>query len=148
MSKPVEQLRAAIETPETVSFWGAKHTITPRLVAEALGDGRKLIWFETMDHRPNYYVLRVDSTWALDSDDNAADYIVEHYEEIVGAIIDEYGGMCADSDCDGEDCCHCHRGFPEYCGSSGTSWGEFTELNDKTKAAMANCQAQEKEIAK
>ena len=37
-----------------VRFWGRRYFVTPALVAEKLGDGKKLIRFEPMDTRPNY----------------------------------------------------------------------------------------------
>jgi len=132
-----DKLRAAIEKPREVFFWGQASTITPRFVAEILGDGRQLIWFETMNHRPNYYVIRVDSSWAVSFDGDPTDYVCDHHAEICDAIADEYGEMCRGEDeCDDADCCDCDRGFPELSASSGASWGDFDRLSEETAAAM------------
>ncbi|MDR2057064.1 MAG: hypothetical protein LBP83_02045 [Dysgonamonadaceae bacterium] len=52
-----------------VLFWGSDHTIKPQLIKEIEGDGLQVVWFQSFDHRPNYYVLRIDSSHDIASDD-------------------------------------------------------------------------------
>lgn len=61
-------LREAVEHERRVDFWGRRHTIHPRLVDEKFGDGLGLITFTPLNTRPNYYVVRVDSSLVLNED--------------------------------------------------------------------------------
>lgn len=87
--------RGKVEVPYETHFWGAKCTCDPRFVDEALGDGQILLGLQPLNTRPNYYVIRVDSSWHLydcrDCEDECPDYLVEHIDEIYEAIEDEYG---------------------------------------------------------
>lgn len=80
-------LRKLIETPREVSFWGCKYTITPRFVTKKFGDGKKLLAVQPLNTRPNYYVIRIDSRWYREKRDST---IIDHTDDIVEAIIDEY----------------------------------------------------------
>lgn len=65
----LDDLRTRIEVEETARLWGQKHTITPRLVGQIWGDGKKLIGIQPLNTRPNYYVVCGDSNWDLESDE-------------------------------------------------------------------------------
>lgn len=106
-------LRKLIERERIVRFWGGDYRITPRFVEEPLGDGGQLIWLEPMDTRPNYYVLRVDSSWDLDD-------FSDHLESVYEAIENEYGPDDFDEDDDGGE-----RGWPRLSTGSGVSWGDY-----------------------
>jgi hypothetical protein len=98
------------------SLWGFPQTVKPALVDRVFGDGRQIIGFETLDSRPAYYVVRVDSTWSASnwdddapvqaapddggangSDDDAADLrreptrVGDHVDEIYLAIEESFG---------------------------------------------------------
>lgn len=80
-----KQLRAIVERRRKTHFWGRDYFITPRLVDTVFGDGEQLMFFASLDHRPNYYVVRVDS---------AADVLHGFHEEtdaIEDAIVDQFG---------------------------------------------------------
>lgn len=81
----VRQLRKAVERKQAVHFWGRKYFITPRLVDQVFGDGKQLIYFASMDHRPNYYVVRVDSGTDVEHDFH------EETDAIEDAIVDQFG---------------------------------------------------------
>ena len=107
-------LRRKIEQAERVKFWGCRYTITPRLVHEVFGDGRKLVGLSPMNMRPNYWVIRIDSGTDLESDE-----WYDTLDEIYESIALQFG--TTDFECD--DCgesglsdsdCHCqeYRWFP------------------------------------
>lgn len=85
------QLCSIVERPRWVRFWGQRRRITPRLCDKVFGDGKSLAYWATLDHRPNYYVVRVDSSWSVEATDEGADDIREHLEEIYDALVDQFG---------------------------------------------------------
>ncbi len=77
--------RAKVEVPYKTRMWGSDYTCDPRFVEEALGDGNVLLGLQPLNTRPNYYLIRVDSTWHLYGcrvcKDECPDDLVEHIEE-------------------------------------------------------------------
>lgn len=86
--------QSKVEAPYSTTWWGQKCTCDPQFVEQALGDGNLLIGLQPLSKRPNYYVIRVDSSWHLHScnicKDHCPDEITEHIDEIYGAIEEEY----------------------------------------------------------
>lgn len=68
-----------------VSFWGSQYTVKPELATGHLGDGRTLLWFEPMNTRPDYYLIRVDSSWGKGEDWDDHD----HIDEVIDALMDD-----------------------------------------------------------
>lgn len=64
-----EFIKKETATRET-SHWGQPCTITPALVDEKHGDGLQVVWLSSIDTRPFYYVLQIDSSIELDNDDS------------------------------------------------------------------------------
>jgi hypothetical protein len=87
--------RAKVEVSYKIHWWGSDCTCEPAFVEQALGDGNVLLGLQPLSTRPNYYVIRVDSSWHLyychECEGQCADELVEHIEEIYEAIEDEYG---------------------------------------------------------
>lgn len=87
--------RAKVEIPHPTRFWGQEYTCEPKFVEQVLGDGRALLGLSPLNTRPNYYVIRIDSTWHLYGcrvcKDECPDEVTEHLDEIYEAIEDEYG---------------------------------------------------------
>ncbi len=78
----------------TVHFWGYDYQVTPATATGHLGDGRQLLWFEPMNTRPNYYLIRIDSSWGEgDEDDEDFEDMCDHIDEIVDALADEFSEM-------------------------------------------------------
>ena len=50
----------------SVRFWGEDQLITPCLIKEEQGDGMQVVYLQPLDTRPNYYVLRIDSSIDID----------------------------------------------------------------------------------
>lgn len=71
---------------QTAHLWGELHRVIPAIVEQHLGNGRRLIRITPLNTRPNYYLIRVDSRWSMDSDD-----WYDHLEEIYEAITEEFG---------------------------------------------------------
>lgn len=70
---------------QKVSLWGQYIMFHPRLVSGHLGDGKQLIKFGTIDSRPKYWLVRIDSKTNIESDefnpDDVADLITDDFEE-------------------------------------------------------------------
>lgn len=73
--------------PRKVHFWGNEHNITPTVAKEYCGDGRQLLWFQPLNTRPDYYLIRIDSSWTVDSSD---EWYKRLDEDILEALIDEF----------------------------------------------------------
>lgn len=73
-----------------VSFWGVDYMITPALVSEIHGDGLQIVGVESMATRPNYYILRIDSSVDITSDDFDEDEILLQPIEEEFGNIDEW----------------------------------------------------------
>ena len=91
----------------------------PGLVPKVVGNGQCLIYITPLATRPDYYIMRVDSSWEkLIKDDG--DKIGELIEsECVEAIDEEYG-LCYWEDDDGIEQ---HEPFPALNESCGWAWG-------------------------
>lgn len=74
-------------------------TETSAEVTTPLGDGRRVIGFQSLNTRPAYWIVCVDSSWSLDNN-GKPDTIYDHSDEICTAIEEEFGiaecGYCGD----------------------------------------------------
>lgn len=52
-----------------VRFWGQEYRIKPYLISSIDGDGLQIVYVEPITTRPNYYVLRIDSSHDISSDE-------------------------------------------------------------------------------
>ena len=103
------RLRQLIERPQPARLWGQEYTVTPAMLPEPIGDGRRLIWVSCANTRPHWYVVRVDSSMRGDALDDAID-------DVILALQSHYGD--AEHMDDDED-----SSFPVVSDSSGYSWG-------------------------
>ena len=79
------------ETKEiTVSFWGAETTFFPVLCEPIFGDGLQLVYFGTIDQRPYYWLLLIDSKTDIMSDDFDIETLLEPLEECFGKSPHDY----------------------------------------------------------
>lgn len=65
-------------------FWCEEYEIEPVIAAEKVGDGKQLIYIGTIDQRPHYWLIRIDSK----TDINADLFNIEKYIEI---LEEEFG---------------------------------------------------------
>jgi hypothetical protein len=97
-----EALTAAIEVPTRRYLWVPEdaQTFVPRVCSHVFGDGRALLELSPMFHRPLFYVVRIDSAWADDSDDapRGAVSLREHLDEIYGSIEEDFGRALYEDD--------------------------------------------------
>lgn len=71
--------------PHKEWLWGEMVMVTPAPVAAHFGDGKLLLRLCPIAHRPNYYLVRIDSSCV--DDDKLRDTLDEIYE----TIEEEYG---------------------------------------------------------
>lgn len=128
-----ELIKRETETHESM-FWGKKITVTPALVDEIHGDGLQIVWLSSISTRPHYYVLRIDSSVALDDDESLSDNDKDEYgtvkEMLLRLIEDQYdnidryteGADCKCYDPDDEDIEPFEYSFPML-NWGGGSWG-------------------------
>jgi hypothetical protein len=130
---------AWIEAPHMRSMWGSMYRVTPKFIREALGDGGRLLGLQTLNSRPDYYVIRVDSNWqSAHSFDSKKECIADHMDEIYDAI--EMACGSADDWMDEDP--PTNRNAPEYdwpaldtdCGSS---WFDY-ELPERMPEPIDN----------
>lgn len=114
------RLRRLIERRQVAYLWGRKYLVTPRLVSEIFGDGKKMIWLSGINTRPAYWVVRVDSSWNLDNWDEPPT-LCDHLEGIYQAIENEFGtGEKEDGSL------YADARFPRACHiGDGCSWGDY-----------------------
>ena len=130
----LQMLKEAIERPFLGTLWteGDSGILTPFVCECSFGDGLKLLAISTINQRPNYHVVRVDSSWDV-SNWSYAHNVGEHIDEIITGIEDECGpaGDYLDDPCDncGDTCCKCGPDFdlraawPSIDPDDGCSWG-------------------------
>lgn len=132
----LQMLKEVIEVPFLGSLWthGDSGMLTPYVCECSFGDGLRLLCISTINQRPNYHVVRVDSRWEED------DAVGDHYDEILNAIEDECGrARCGYSgnnlcqtrkerikNCDCEECDDdLVSEWPEIDSYGGASWGWY-----------------------
>ena len=111
-------LRAHIEAPHMRSMWGQPCKAEPKLVSQVFGNGQQWICLTPINTRPNYYVVRVDSSWRLSNYAEEGELLIEHLDEIYDAIEEQFGSSYDEET--GE-----HHGWPALSEDSGSSWGSF-----------------------
>lgn len=78
------------ETKEReVSLWGNKLTFTPVLATSKIGNGNKLVALFSLDQRPQYWLIRIDSNLSINDDEF-------DIEELVNIIENEFGNINED----------------------------------------------------
>ncbi len=68
-----------------VNLWGDKLTFTPVLASLKLGNAKKLVALISLDQRPQYWLIRIDSNMSID----------DHFdiEKLVDIIEEEFGNI-------------------------------------------------------
>lgn len=124
---PLATLKAAYEREFLGTLWthGDSGHLTPYVCEHSHGNGLQLLQIFTINQRPNYHLVRIDT--GLKSDE-----ISEHIDDILSAIEEECGraGECLDQPCDhcGDTSCKCSedysadKEFPALDDRNGCSW--------------------------
>lgn len=129
-------LKQAIEVEFIGTLWtdGDSGPMTPYVCESSFGDGLRLVKIFTINQRPNYHVVRVDSGWN-ESSWADGETISDHIDDILSAIEGECGraGKCLDEPCGscGDTSCRCGDGysadqaFPALDDENGCSWSQI-----------------------
>lgn len=139
------RLRAHFEVEDVMHHWGVEHRVTPLLLPQRFGDGRALIHLTPLATRPNYFIVRVDSSWLqhdgrrahLRSDamadglehaewrlaDPEADHVVPRGGDGIYGAIDEAFGRWRDEDDREEDETDADYEWPRVDLGYGCAWG-------------------------
>ncbi len=127
----LDMLKEVIEVEFIGTLWveGDSGPMTPYVCEASFGDGFYLLTISTINQRPNYHVILVDSAWGRD------DVIEEHIDEVIDAIEDECGraGRSIEPYCDncGDSCCTCRPDYetredwPAIEADGGCAWGHM-----------------------
>ena len=124
------KLRAAICKRRRSYLWTPEHMVTfvPALSNRLYGDGRALLGLPTINSRPRYYVLRIDSGWALEMDPSApddAEQLADRIDAFSFALEEEFGcGRYEDNSGETETARERdrRRKWPAYDDENGCSW--------------------------
>lgn len=123
------KLRAAVCKRTRSYLWTPADMVTfvPALSNRLYGDGRALLGLTTINSRPKFYILRIDSGWALEMDLTApddAEKLVDRIDAFAFALEDEFGrGRFEDGDeteTERERAKRC--AWPAYDDETGCSW--------------------------
>jgi len=85
------QLRAALEQHRSANFQGNRNMKPLRLVDKVFGDGRQLVTLHPPNSGPNYYVVRVDSSWQLSDQGMGGSLFSDHIGAVIEAIEAQFG---------------------------------------------------------
>jgi hypothetical protein len=116
----VNELRKLVERRYRTTFWGGKYLVSPKLVSEAFGDGKRLIHMTPLNTRPQYYVVRVDSKC-----DTTSDEFRDQLDAIYDAIDDQFGNTSCESMED--------EPWPAHNDNCGHCWGKMEWPTVKAK---------------
>ena len=109
-------------TPHIEILWGEEyHNIKGELINKIHGDGKLLIYLVPLATRPDYYIMRVDSSVEklIEDDDDEIRELVD--VEFLSEIEDEFGKHE-----NGDDENPYYEPFPALNDSCGCSWGKIT----------------------
>lgn len=135
----IVELQKVVEVETTVTLWTDTYRFVPRVVPEVFGDGKRLIWLESLCSRPRYWVAMVDS---LDVDERGKPihegpgfdqrYGTPLSNELLYCIEQHFGGpwsACSDERGCGDDCegGHEHVDYPgNGVGGDLFAWGPYS----------------------
>lgn len=82
--KSMEECIAHETRKRKTVFWADEYEIEPVISETILGDGLQLAYISTIDQRPHYWLIRIDSKTDLSSDDF-------NIEDLLEILEDEFG---------------------------------------------------------
>jgi len=80
----LKQTLAAETKKRLVKHLGSKYMFAPVLCSKILGDGKQLAYLGTIDQRPYYWLIRIDSKTDLQADDFDLETLLEPLEDDFG----------------------------------------------------------------
>lgn len=109
-------------------LWTPAHMVTfvPALSNRLYGDGKALLGLTTINSRPRFYILRIDSKWSVEMDPAApdgAEQLTDRIDAFAFALEEEFGrGRFDDDEPETEFQRVQRRKWPAYDDESGCSW--------------------------
>lgn len=87
--KTIDEWIKEEQTPRSISLWGtvAQTDFVPELCSTIDGDGQQLIYFGTVNQRPRYWLMQIDSKHDIYSDKFYE--IIE--EKVITPLCEEFG---------------------------------------------------------
>lgn len=124
------KLRLAVCKRTRRYLWTPDHMVTfvPALSRRLYGDGKALLGLTTINSRPRFYILRIDSRWAIDMDPSAPDIaepLVDRIDAFAFALEEEFGGGRFDDGSGEPETARerdRRRKWPAYDDENGCSW--------------------------
>lgn len=102
------------------SLWGTEVEFAPHLCETITGDGLQLVYLSSIDMRPYYWLMRIDSHTDISDDD------FDWENELLIPIEEECGG------CNCDDLCECQ--YPQIRWGGG-SWGMVANFRTGEKGS-------------
>src|SRR6478609_3747194 len=65
-------------------LWGNYEVFSPVVLSKIYGDGKQIIWIASIDQRPKFWIVRIDSKQSLDWPDFDCEIYVDAIEEEFG----------------------------------------------------------------
>lgn len=88
----IEEFLKKETEPREIEFWTVKHLIAPALVDEINGDGLQIVWLSSIDCRPFYWIIRIDSSINIHDNESLSEEDKHNYgsiEELLLQMIEE-----------------------------------------------------------
>lgn len=79
------------------TLWGQECKVKPELITEKLGDGLQVLYWGTIDQRPQYWVLCIDSKTDIEADN------FNQQDELYNMVTDQFGSYDPSDDEDYDD---------------------------------------------
>ena len=136
-----------------ITWWGREWDRKTALCPTVLGDGQLVVTLQTLNHRPHYYVLLVDSSVWMDDEDGWSDwndevlqgdgpYSIDAWlsalEAHFGRAWDDWEAERCESHCGECEWCQ-EQVFPRVdteCGYSWGCWGTIEEVHSQLLAEV------------
>lgn len=122
LAAEILKMKKKIERRTVGSLWGQKRIFTPRVLGTVFGDGGKILYLSSINVRPAYWVVRIDSKWSTSNWEKNEGLMLpcDWLEDVYQAIEHQFGtGEKEDGSL------YARARFPEACGlGDGTSWSE------------------------
>ncbi len=71
--------------PHNIHLYGESYQVAPAFVDDKDSDGLQLIWLSSMNTRPQYYILRIDSSINLDANNFDIEVLLQLISEKFGS---------------------------------------------------------------
>lgn len=124
-------MRERLEKRRWVRFWGQRRMQHVVFVPTVLGDGLKMLAVQPLNTRPNYYLLRIDSSWHTSNYKSPC--VADNMDDIYEAI-EEYVGPKWWTDDNGRERCEVWPALDDDCGSSWWDATDYLKLPRRKKS--------------